>query len=169
MLTLVPLAHGSRGGPLADVYDCRAPPERGIPGTDTSVGSTKSMRHGLEKSCSSDQVKLETNMTSFDGREKAFENKFAHDADLKFKAESRRNKMLAEWAAAKMGIAGAAIEDYIKAVRKADLAEKGDDDVMRKVAKDLADKGVKVSDTDLRKQMDEFLATAVQQIESSKG
>jgi hypothetical protein len=108
-------------------------------------------------------------MTSFDSRQKAFENKFAHDADLKFKAESRRNKMLAEWAAAKMGMTGAAVEDYIKAVRKADLAEKGDDDVMRKVAKDLADKGVKVSDTDLRNQMTEFLATAVQQIESSKG
>ncbi len=107
-------------------------------------------------------------MTGFDSRHKAFENKFAHDADLKFKAESRRNKMLAEWAAAKMGMTGSAVEDYVKAVRKADLAEKGDDDVLRKVAKDLADKGVKVSDADMRKQMDEFLATAVQQIESSK-
>ncbi len=107
-------------------------------------------------------------MTGFDSRQKAFENKFAHDADLKFKAESRRNKMLAEWAAAKMGMTGSAVEDYVKAVRKADLAEKGDDDVLRKVAKDLADKGVKVSDADMRKQMDEFLATAVQQIESSK-
>jgi hypothetical protein len=107
-------------------------------------------------------------MTTFDGREKAFENKFAHDADLKFKAESRRNKMLAEWAAGKMGLSGADIEEYVKAVRKADLAEKGDDDVLRKVAKDLSDKGVKVADADLRKQMDEFLATAVHQIESAK-
>jgi hypothetical protein len=72
-------------------------------------------------------------MTGFDDREKAFEKKFAHDADLKFKAESRRNKMLAEWAGAKMGVTGAALEDYIKAVRKADLEEKGDDDVFRKV------------------------------------
>jgi len=107
-------------------------------------------------------------MTTFDDREKSFEKKFAHDADLKFKAESRRNKMLAEWAAAKMGLSGAAVEDYIKAVRKSDLAEKGDNDVLRKVAKDLADKGVKVSDADLRKQMSEFLATAVQQVESTK-
>jgi hypothetical protein len=105
---------------------------------------------------------------TIDGREKAFENKFAHDADLKFKAESRRNKMLAEWAAGKMGLSGADIEEYVKAVRKADLAEKGDDDVLRKVAKDLSDKGVKVADADLRKQMDEFLATAVHQIESAK-
>ena len=68
-------------------------------------------------------------MTTFDKREKGFEQKFAHDADLKFKAESRRNKALAEWAGAKLGLSGADLEDYIKAVRKADLAEKGDDDV----------------------------------------
>ena len=107
-------------------------------------------------------------MTTFDDREKSFAKKFAQDADLKFKAESRRNKMLAEWAATKMGLSGAAVEDYVKAVRKSDLAEKGDSDVLRKVAKDLADKGVKVSDADLRKQMSEFLATAVQQVESTK-
>jgi hypothetical protein len=107
-------------------------------------------------------------MAGLDNRQKALENKFAHDADLKFKAESRRNKMLAEWAAAKMGMTGAAVEDYIKAVRKADLVEKGDDDVMRKVTKDLADKGVTVTAADLRRQMDEFLATAVQQIEATK-
>ena len=107
-------------------------------------------------------------MATFDEREKGFEKKFAHDADLKFKAEARRNKMLAEWAAGKMGLSGAAVEDYIKAVRKADLAEKGDDDVLRKVAKDLADKGVKVADAEIRKQMDTFLATAVQQLEAGK-
>ena len=107
-------------------------------------------------------------MSTFNEREKGFEKKFAHDADLKFKAESRRNKMLAEWAGDKMGMTGTALEDYVKAVRKADLAEKGDDDVFRKVAKDLADKGVKVADAEIRKQMDTFLATAVQQIESSK-
>ncbi len=108
-------------------------------------------------------------MSTFNEREKGFEKKFAHDADLKFKSESRRNKMLAEWAAAKMGITGDAVDDYVKAVRKSDLAEKGDDDVMRKVAKDLADKGVKISDADLRNQMGEFLAAAVAQVESTKG
>ncbi len=107
-------------------------------------------------------------MTTFDSREKGFEKKFTHDAELKFKAESRRNKMLAEWAAAKMGIAGTELEDYVKAVRRADLVEKGDDDVLRKVAKDLSDKGVTVSEADLRKTMDGFLALAVEQIESTK-
>ena len=105
-------------------------------------------------------------MTTFDDREKGFEKKFAHDQDLKFKAESRRNKLLAEWAGAKLGLTGAALEDYVKAVRKADLVEKGDDDVFRKVAKDLADKGLKVADAEVRKKMDEFLAEAVRQIEA---
>ena len=106
-------------------------------------------------------------MASFDEREKGFEKKFAHDADLKFKAESRRNKMLAEWAAGLMGVTGAEVEEYVKAVRKADLAEKGDADVIRKVMKDFADKGVKMSEVDLSKKMHEFLAQAVQQIEGA--
>lgn len=106
-------------------------------------------------------------MATFDEREKGFEKKFVHDADLKFKAESRRNKMLGEWAAGLMGLSGAAVEDYVKAVRKADLAEKGDDDVLRKVSKDLADSGVKMSDADITKKMHEFLATAVQQLEGA--
>jgi hypothetical protein len=107
-------------------------------------------------------------MTTFDEREKGFEKKFAHDADLKFKSESRRNKYLAEWAAAKLGITGAAVDDYIKAVRKADLVTKGDDDVFDKVKADFAAKGVAISDADLRKQMGEFLAKAVAEVEATK-
>jgi hypothetical protein len=107
-------------------------------------------------------------MTTFDEREKGFEKKFALDQDLKFRAESRRNKMLAEWAAAKLGITGAALDDYIKAVRKADLAEKGDDDVLRKVKQDFAEKGVAISDAEIRQAMNEFLAKAVIDIEASK-
>ena len=106
-------------------------------------------------------------MTTFDNREKAYEAKFALDQDLKFKAESRRNKMLAEWAGAKLGITGAALEDYVKAVRKADLAEKGDEDVFRKVKQDFADKGVAVTDAEIRAAMGEFLGKAVSDIEAA--
>ena len=106
-------------------------------------------------------------MTTFNEREKAYEKKFALDQDLKFKAESRRNKMLAEWAAAKLGITGADVEDYIRAVRKSDLAEKGDDDVFRKVKQDFAEKGIAVADTEIRSKMGEFLAKAVQDIEAA--
>lgn len=107
-------------------------------------------------------------MTTFDKREKAFESKFAHDQDLKFKAEARRNKYLAEWAAAKLGITGPAVEDYVKAVRKSDLSQAGDDDVFAKVAKDFADKGIAVPAAEIRQQMDGFLAQAVAEIEGSK-
>jgi hypothetical protein len=105
-------------------------------------------------------------MTTFDDRERSFEKKFALDQDLKFRAESRRNRMLAEWAAGIMGLTGAEVDDYVKAVRKADLLEKGDDDVLRKVVKDLADKGVPRSAAEVRAKMTEFLAAAVRQIEA---
>lgn len=107
-------------------------------------------------------------MTTFDDREKGYEKKFAHDAELKFKAESRRNKMLAEWAGAMLGLTGVALEDYIKAVRRADLQEKGDDDVMRKVKADLDAKGLGVSDKQLRDLMSELLSKAVTEIEGAK-
>ena len=105
-------------------------------------------------------------MTTFDEREKSFEKKFAMDQDLKFRAESRRNKMVAEWAATKLGLSGPAVEDYIKAVRKADLEEKGDDDVFRKVRKDLDAKSIAVSDNEIRDVMFKFLETAVAQIQN---
>lgn len=107
-------------------------------------------------------------MTTFDDREKGFEKKFALDAELKFKAESRRNKMLAEWAGAKLGLSGTAMEDYIKAVRRADLQEKGDDDVLRKVKADLDAKGLGISDKQIREVMSELLAKAVTEIENAK-
>ena len=109
-------------------------------------------------------------MTTFNDREKSFEKKFAMDEELKFKAEARRNRLLGQWAAAKLGLSGTAVDDYVKAVRKADLAQKGDDDVFQKVKKDLKDKGISVADSELRKAMDDFLATAVQQLQNeSKG
>ena len=67
-------------------------------------------------------------MTTFDDREQAFEKKFALDQDLKFRAEARRNKLIAEWAAQKLGISGAAVQEYARSVLKADLEEKGGHD-----------------------------------------
>ena len=107
-------------------------------------------------------------MTTFDDREKGFGKKFAMDEELRFKAESRRNKMLAEWAAAKLGIVGAELEQYVKDVRRADFEEKGDDDVFRKVKADFEAKGLTVSDEELRTAMNEMLAKAVEEL-SSKG
>jgi hypothetical protein len=105
-------------------------------------------------------------MTTFDEREKSFEKKFAMDQELRFKSEARRNKLVAHWAAEKLGLSGTAVDDYVKAVRKADLLEKGDNDVFRKIRKDFDDKGVKVSDAELRKTLADMLAGALAQIEA---
>lgn len=107
-------------------------------------------------------------MTTFDEREKAYEKKFAMDADLKFRSEARRNKMLAEWAGAKLGLSATELEQYVKDVRKADLAEKGDEDLVRKLRADFDAKGVKVTDVEIRTQIQELLAKAVAAIEASK-
>jgi hypothetical protein len=106
-------------------------------------------------------------MSGFDEREKGFEKKFAHDAELKFKAEARRNKMLAEWAGAKMGMSADEIANYIKDVRRSDLEEAGDDDVYRKVRADFDTKGTSVADEEIRSQMNECLAKAVAEVEAS--
>ena len=45
-------------------------------------------------------------MTTFDDRERSYEAKFAHDAELRFKAEARRNRLLGEWAAGILGKKG---------------------------------------------------------------
>src|SRR5262245_44470164 len=103
-------------------------------------------------------------MTTFDKREEGFEKKFALDEELKFKAYARRNKMLGLWAAAQLGKTGADAEAYAKEVVLADFEESGDDDVVRKVTKDLQAKGI--SEQQVRAQMQELLAQAVAQIKS---
>lgn len=79
-------------------------------------------------------------MTTFDEREQAFEAKFAHDNDMQFRAEARRNKLLGLWAAELMGKTGEAAEAYALEVVNADFEEAGSEDVVRKVAADLGDK-----------------------------
>jgi len=81
-------------------------------------------------------------MTTFDDRKDKFENKFAHDAELRFKAEARRNKLLGLWAAGLMGKTGDDAEAYAKEVIKADFEEAGDEDVFRKLRKDFDAAGV---------------------------
>ena len=105
-------------------------------------------------------------MSTFNEREKGFENKFAHDEALKFKSEARRNKMIAEWAAEKLGITGDDVEVYIKSVRRADLEKAGDEDVVRKISTDFADQNIAISDDEIRAKSQEFLAKAVSEIEA---
>jgi hypothetical protein len=107
-------------------------------------------------------------MTTFDKREEAFEKKFAHDEELRFKATARRNKLLGNWVAAKLGLSGADADAYAKEVVMSDFEEAGDDDVFRKVKKDLEAKKVTVSDQDLRLEMTNLMEQAIAQIQAGK-
>ncbi len=100
-------------------------------------------------------------MTTFDDRENAFENKFAHDEEMKFRAEARRNKLLGLWAAELLGKTGDDADTYAKEVVKADFEEAGHEDVVRKVAGDLGD----IADADtIRSKMNELLKIAKDQL-----
>ena len=105
-------------------------------------------------------------MTTFDDREQAFENQFAHDEELEFKAVARRNRMLGLWAAGLMGLEGDHLEDYAKVVVKSEVEHPDDEDVLRKVWKDLSASGAKLTEGAVRAKMDELLAIARDQIKS---
>ncbi|RMF12492.1 MAG: DUF1476 domain-containing protein [Alphaproteobacteria bacterium] len=103
-------------------------------------------------------------MSQFEEREKGYESKFAHDEELAFKAQARRNKLLGLWAAEKMGLTGDAAQAYAREVVKADFEEAGDEDVFRKIRKDFDEKGVDQSDHQIRREMERLLAIAKEQI-----
>ena len=103
-------------------------------------------------------------MTTFDKRKDAFENKYAHDEELRFRAEARRNKLLGLWAAELMGRKGDAAAAYARSVVEADFAEKGEEDVFRKVRDDLAAAGVVQSEHQIRRTMEELMAQAIDQV-----
>jgi hypothetical protein len=105
-------------------------------------------------------------MTTFDKREEGFEKKFAHDEELRFKANARRNKLLGAWAAEKLGLAGPAAEAYAKEVVMADFEEAGDNDVFKKLRKDFDAKGVAQSDHQIRRTMDDLMEQAIAQIKA---
>ncbi len=105
-------------------------------------------------------------MSGIDDRGDAFENKFAHDEELKFKAEARRNKLLGLWAAEKMGKNESQAAEYAKEVIRSDFEEPGDEDVFRKIRGDFDDAGIDQSDHQIRRTMDELMATAIAQIKS---
>ena len=104
-------------------------------------------------------------MTTFDERKDAYENKFAHDAELKFRAEARRNRLLGKWAAGELGKSGPEADAYALTIVQADLEEAGDEDVFRKVRGDFDAAGLAKSDDEIREQMDKLLITAAEQIE----
>ncbi len=103
-------------------------------------------------------------MNDFNDRAKAFEQQYAHDRELQFLAQARRNKLLGIWAAGQLGKSGDALDAYVKTVVLSDFEEPGDDDVLRKVLADLQQGGVDISRESLRAQMDELMRQALEQL-----
>jgi hypothetical protein len=105
-------------------------------------------------------------MSGFKKRKQDAENRFKHDQELEFKANARRNKLLGLWAAEQMGISGEAADDYAKEVVVSNFDRPGDEDVLEKVLKDFTDKGLDMSASRLRKEMDSRMETARAQVRS---
>ena len=105
-------------------------------------------------------------MSGFKKRKQDAENRFKHDQELEFKANARRNKLLGLWAAEQMGVSGKAADDYAKEVVVSDFDRPGDEDVLEKVLKDFTDKGLDISASRLRKEMDGLMETARAQVRS---
>jgi hypothetical protein len=103
-------------------------------------------------------------MDSFDDRKRAQEARFAHDAELRFKAEARRAKLVGLWAAGEMGLAGDEAKAYAGELVAADFEEAGDHDLARKLRRDFDARGIAVTDEEIRRQLDQQLVVASEQI-----
>ena len=107
-------------------------------------------------------------MAQFDDRRDSFEKKFAHDEELRFKATARRNKLLGQWAAGRLGKSGAEADEYAKSVMMADFEEAGDGDVIRKVKADLEAGGQSASEAEIKAKLDDLLSQAVTEIQAGR-
>ena len=107
-------------------------------------------------------------MTTFDDRERAFEGRFAHDEEMKFRILARRNRLLGEWAARQMGLSDDETEAYAKDVVRADFEEAGDEDVIRKLLGDLTGAGVEMDEATIREHLGHKIVEASRQIIDAK-
>lgn len=107
-------------------------------------------------------------MTTFDKREQAFEMKFAHDEELRFKANARRNRLVGMWAATKLGFTGPSAEAYAQALVIADLDRPGSNCVFEKILADFKAKGIVDTEDEINRRMDEFMKQALAGMELAK-
>jgi hypothetical protein len=107
-------------------------------------------------------------MTTFDSRERAFENKFVHEQDIAFRVTARRNKLVGQWAAKRMNLTPEESESYAKSVVQSDFEEAGDEDLIRKLLGDLISAGVAATDDDVRTALGQMAVEARRQIDEAK-
>ncbi|KQX19315.1 MULTISPECIES: DUF1476 domain-containing protein [unclassified Sphingomonas] len=107
-------------------------------------------------------------MTTFDDREQAFENKFAHDQEMAFRITARRNRLVGQWAAGLMKLTAEETDSYSKSVVQADFEEAGDEDVIRKLLGDLTSAGVDIDDARIRAALEAKTVEARRQLMEGK-
>ena len=107
-------------------------------------------------------------MTTFDKREEAFEQQFAHDEELRFKATARRNKLLGLWAAEKLGLTGSEADSYALSVVMSDIEHVSGQDAMSKIRNDLQAKGVAQSDHQIGRVMSELMEKAIADVKAGR-
>ena len=108
-------------------------------------------------------------MTTFDDRERAFENKYARDQDMQFRIVARRNRLLGQWAAGLMGLSQAESDSYASDVIRADFEEAGDEDVVRKILGDLTSAGVDCDEARIREALEHKTVEARRQLMEAQG
>jgi len=116
----------------------------------------------------SETIKGFLGMTTFDDRERAFEAKFAMDEEMAFRITARRNRLLGQWAAAKLGLTPEETDAYAKAVVQADFEESGDEDVIRKLVGDLTAAGIDVEEAEVRQAIEAQTVEARRQLIEAK-
>jgi len=103
-------------------------------------------------------------MTTFDDRERAFETQYARDEEMQFRVTARRNRLLGQWAAEKMGLTAEETDAYAKAVVQADFEEAGDEDVIRKLVSDLTAASVEIDESVVRRAIEDHTVEARRQL-----
>ncbi len=107
-------------------------------------------------------------MTLFNDRERAFEQMFVHDEEARFRALARRNKLLGQWAAEKLGLKGEEANDYVSEIGKSVVAAVVDESLVEKLRTDFEAKDIDQSDDQIREKMAELMAAAILQVRSTE-
>ena len=103
-------------------------------------------------------------MTTFDDREKGFENKYAHDQELAFRTIARRHKLLGLWAAQKLGKSGAAADTFAKNLAIIEIEGKGSEGVVEALLANFKEAGLAVTSKDIHIEMERLLGIARKEV-----
>lgn len=107
-------------------------------------------------------------MTTFNDREKAAENKYAHDKEMEFRIQARRSKLMGQWAAGRMSLSGAAADDYTKSLIAASVSDNDDNVLISRVKSDLSARGVSMSEQEVKEELHRVTQIAKDQIQDGK-